>query len=61
MRLLDNKRGITFDKVSNMIYWAEDNIMKSYKHILDKQEIYTYQLITSNNVIENIYDEVNRE
>jgi hypothetical protein len=60
MRLTDNKKGRIFNKVRNRIYWKEMNICNSNYNIWDKQEIYTYQLITSNYLIHNIYNEINR-
>jgi hypothetical protein len=60
MRLIENKEDIAYNKVSNNIYWIEDNISDSDWGIWGKQEINTYQLITSNNVIENIYHEIIR-
>jgi hypothetical protein len=60
MRLIENKEYIKDDKVRNRIYWAEDNVWYSYKHIWNKQDIDTDELINSNYLMYNIYNEINR-
>jgi hypothetical protein len=60
MRLIDNKRGITFDKVSDVTYWEEDNIMHSNNNIRYKQDISIHRIINSNYLMNNISNEINR-
>jgi hypothetical protein len=57
MRLIGNKEHISYVK----IYSKEDNIRYSNINIWHEQDIYTISLITSNYLIGNIYNEINRE
>jgi hypothetical protein len=61
MRLTENKGGISYDKVIDRLYCKEMNIRLSIYYIWDKQGISTLNLINSNFLIANIYDEINRE
>ena len=61
MRLKENKCNISYNKIRNKIYWIEDNIRNSDINIWDKQDIDIRRLTTSNYLIFNICNEINRE
>jgi hypothetical protein len=61
MRLKHNKKEISYGNITKRIYWKESNIMYSTIDIWNKQNIDTLSLINSNELISNIYNEVNRE
>jgi hypothetical protein len=60
MRLKDNKEDIIDNKVIDRLYWEEKNISVSDWSIWDNQKIDIRRLITSNNLILSIYNEINR-
>jgi hypothetical protein len=61
MRLIDNKKDISYNKVRNRIYWKLFNSRRSDDNIWDKQDMDIHRLITSNNLMDSIHDEINRE
>jgi hypothetical protein len=50
-----------FDKVSDILYWKECNVLNSDDNIRYKQKIDISTLIESNYLTYNIYNEVNRK
>jgi hypothetical protein len=60
MRLIDNKKDISYNKVSNNIYWKERNIKSSNNNIFYKQDIGIRSLIMSNYLTHRISNEINR-
>ena len=61
MILGKNKIGIIDNKILNRVYWKEMNIRYSNNNILYSQPIWVYELITSNNLIRVILNEINRQ
>jgi hypothetical protein len=61
MTLTDNKEYITRYNAANSVYWGEDDIRYSDYDIWHKQNIDIHSLITSNDLIDVLYDEINRE
>jgi hypothetical protein len=61
MRLIDNKEDISYEKVWGDIYWKEDNIWYSDNNISYKQYMDIRIVTTSNYLIHNISNEINRE
>jgi hypothetical protein len=55
MRLIDNKKDISYGNITKRIYWKEKNVLKS------SWKVNTRSLITSNTLIDNIYNDINRE
>ena len=60
MKLTNNKTGIIRIKIINRVYWEESNIRNSHLEIGYNQPIWVSGLITSNNLILNIHDEIRR-
>jgi hypothetical protein len=60
MRLIGNKL-LKTNNVRDRIYWKERNIKMPSMRIWYKQDIHTRRLITSNNLMQRIYNEINRE
>jgi hypothetical protein len=61
MRLIGNKKGITYVNISERIPCKEINIRNSDINIWAKQEIWIHSLIESNYLMHNIYNDINRE
>jgi hypothetical protein len=61
MILIGNKVDIIGNKISNRIYWEEDNIRESNWDIWNKQDMNILRLIESNYLISNIHNDINRE
>ena len=61
MRLIENKEDIKFDNITDRIYLKQKNTRKSINTIFLKQGMDIYELIESNFLMNNIYNEVKRE
>jgi hypothetical protein len=61
MRLIDNKKYITNDNISDKLYWGLASPRISYYSIFDGQGIDLHLLLHSNNLIEDLYNDINRE
>ena len=61
MRLIGNKKDISYGNISNRIYWKEMNIWYSNIDIWDKQYMDIQSLTQSDYLIDNIYNDINRE
>jgi hypothetical protein len=61
MRLTGNKEYISYNKVRNRVYWKEENLWNSHNHIWYKQDMNIQSLIQLDYLIDNIYNEINRE
>lgn len=61
MRLKENTKKRILDKIFDVIYWREEDIRRSDWRILTKQDIWVRENVKSNELLRNIYDEINRE
>jgi hypothetical protein len=60
MRLIDNKKDIIHDKVSNSIYWGQRNVWISNGDIWCEQSMNMLSLTNSVFLMERIYNEIDR-
>jgi hypothetical protein len=60
MRLIGNKRDISYDKVNNRIYWKGDDIRYCNTDIWYNQGIDIRIITQSNWLINNMHNEINR-
>jgi hypothetical protein len=63
MILTENKIDISHHiiyNIRNRIFWELDNSRSSYWTIVEFQGIDLHRLMHSNNLLDNIYDEINR-
>jgi hypothetical protein len=61
MILIENKEDIIDSKVWGNIYWKEDNIAMSSSKIWYIQDMSMHTLLNSNWLLDNIYNDINRE
>jgi hypothetical protein len=61
MRLIGNKEYISYDNITDRIYLKEKNTRNSDINIWNRQAIWIRGLITSNDLIHNIRNDINRE
>jgi hypothetical protein len=60
MRLKKNKSDISFDKVCIILYWEEEDVWDSNLDIWYRQHMMPFNLINSNRLIHNIFNEIKR-
>jgi hypothetical protein len=60
MILIDNKEDISYDNISDILYWKLAIPRISFWYILDEHGIDLHLLLHSNNLLDNIYHEINR-
>lgn len=58
-KLLVNKEDIIENKVFDVMYWGEEDMRRSDWRILNKQDIWVRETVTSTALTRGIYDEIN--
>jgi hypothetical protein len=61
MRLIGSKGDMTEIKLSVKTYLTEGNLRTSIWYMLDNVDIEIHGVVTSNELIDNIYNEIKRE